>query len=96
MSKRMNGKLVVVTVCPGGRDSIYVGYAERDGDMLILSRASMVIYYEEVGTTGIADQPEKAARLRPCRRDVIVPLCNVSGIALADEEAWEDHLGVSR
>lgn len=92
----MDGKLVVVTISPGSYDTIYVGFAERHGDMFCLTRASMVLRYKEVGVPGIATEPDKAVRLRPSVRPVWIPLRSVSAIVEADPEAWEAHLGVSR
>ena len=93
----MNGELYIVTSSAGTSDSIYVGYTTRQGDMLRLESASMVLRYEEVGVPGIATQPEKAVRLRPALAGpVYIPLTSVSAIVRADEKAWGDHLGISR
>jgi len=95
----LDGKLVIVTSSPGDRDTIYVGFCKREGDMLILSDASMVVHYKEVGVAGIAKNPEHADRLRPATGPEgrwFVPLSSVAGIVEADPEAWKEHLGKSR
>ena len=95
----LNGKLVIVTSSPGYRDSIYVGYVEREGDLLVLSKSSMILRYETVGICGVASQPEFATSIRPVTSSngrVWVPLSSVSTLIEADEDAWKEHLGVSR
>lgn len=93
-----DGKLVIATASPGTRDFIYVGYAKRMDDRLILTQASMVLRYEEVGVPGLTSQPEKAIRLRPVTAldgTVDLPMaCTL--ICLADPDAWAGHLGLSR
>ena len=93
-----DGKLLIVTSAPGGRDTVYIGIAERHGDMILLESASMITQYKEVGVPGLAAQPEKATKLRPATGPgrVWLPLCSVSAIVEADMKAWADHLGVSR
>lgn len=95
----MDGKLLIATSSTGMRDTIYVGFAERQGDMLLLRQASMILRYEEVGVPGIATQPEKATRLRHVTHEsgrVWIPLGNITAMVEADAQAWESHLGVSR
>ena len=95
----LNGKFLIVTSAPGGRDTIYVGYATRHGDLLELQRASMVVHYVDVGVSGLATQPEKADRLRPATGPegrVILPMASIVAMVEADAEAWESLVGVSR
>ena len=93
-----DGKLVIATASPGTRDFIYVGYANRMDDRLIIKQASMIVQYKEVGVPGLTSQPEKAVRLRPVTAldgTVDLPMaCTLVG--LADPDAWAQHLGVSR
>ena len=93
-----DGQLVIATASPGTRDFIYVGYAKRMDDRLILTQASMIVRYEEVGVPGLTSQPEKAVRLRPVTAlEGIVDLPMASTlICLADPEVWAEHLGLSR
>lgn len=95
----LDNKLLIVRSNTGGRDVIYVGNAQREGDLLHLTQASMIVSYAEVGASGLAGEPDKATRLRPATGpdgSVWIPMSSVSDIAEADAIAWVDHLGVSR
>lgn len=95
----IDGKLLIVTSSPGSRDTIYVGYAKRSGDLLSLTQASMILRYEDVGVAGISTQPEKATRLRPVTSpggEVLLYMGSIAGMVVACPDAWEGHLGVSR
>lgn len=92
-----DGKLVIATCAPGTRDFIYVGIAKRMGDRLLLTGASMVLRYEEVGVPGISSQPEKAVRLRPITANngtIDMPMESTL-IMEADAKVWEEYLGKS-
>lgn len=92
-----DGKLVIATTAPGLRDFIYIGYAKRMDDRLVLTQASMILRYEEVGVPGLTSQPEKAVRLRPVTAlegTVDLPMASTL-ICLADADAWADYLGKS-
>ena len=98
MSK-LDGELVIVVSSPGNYDTIYVGVVEREGDMIVLRKASMIVRYEDVGVSGLAGQPEKAVSLRPVTSgngEVWIPLSGVAAIVVADADKWAGHLGVSR
>lgn len=95
----IDGSLLIVTSSPGIRDTIYVGYAERCGEFIILSKASMIVRYVEVGVAGIASEPEKATVLRPVTAlegKVIIPISGIASMVVADPACWDSHLGVSR
>lgn len=95
----IENKLLIVTSAPGTRDFIYIGYATREGDMIRLERASMILRYEAVGVPGLASQPERATHLRPATGpggEIILPLASMASMVAADPAAWESHLGVSR
>lgn len=95
----MDGKLLIVTSSHGARDTIYIGFAERQGDMLLLHRASMILRYEEVGVPGLSSNPTKATRLRHVTHEggrVWLPLLGVVAMVEADSQAWESHMSVSR
>jgi len=94
-----NGKLIIVRACPGGKDVIYIGYAHREGDMLLLTQANNILRYTEVGVSGVASQPTYATRLRPATGPdgrVWIPLISVSDILEADPSAWTGLLRLSR
>lgn len=93
-----NGKLMLVVSSPSGRDNIFIGYAYKQGDTIILKNASMVVRYEEVGVLGLSAMPKKAVRLRPAPTDacVIIQRMNIAYAVEADESAWKEHLGISR
>ena len=93
------GELIICVSSTGGPDTIYVGYATRSGDWLVLTQASMITRYTEVGVPGLSTQPEHAVRLRPVtwpKGRVRVPITSITGVVDADPAAWEDHLGVLR
>jgi hypothetical protein len=96
--KMFEGKLMIVVASPSGRDNIFVGYTKRINDMIVIEKASMIMYYEKVGILGCATQPEQATRLRPIEggNRVIVNLASLAYAVEADEKAWAEHLGVSR
>ena len=96
---QLDGKLLIVTSSPGVRDTIYIGYSERHGDMLCLTRASMILRYESVGVPGIAGDPSMATKLRPVTSPdatVWLPMSSMAALVVADPQAWESHLGISR
>lgn len=94
-----NGKLVIVTSSPGVRDVIYIGYVRREGDFLCLTQSSMILWYADVGVSGISGNPKKATRLRPVTSSdgqVWIPISSISAMVEADEKSWKLWLGVSR
>ena len=96
----LDGKLLIVTSAPGGRDTIYIGFAKATetqsyGPFLTLTQASMILRYEEVGVPGLASQPEKAVRLRPVsygEGEVVLPFSSISAMIVADPEKWKSFL----
>lgn len=93
----LQGRFILVTATIGGRDHIYVGHAERQGDRLVLKNASNVVFYNDVGTAGITTQPEKATCLRPVTTpegEVNLPIESCV-FAPADENAWAEYMGRS-
>ena len=97
--KKIENKLMIITSSPGTRDTLYIGYCTRIGDLIFVEKASMIVRYEEVGVPGLSSQPEKAIRLRPVETpgaEVVIPVSSISAMVSADIEKWKSHLGISR
>lgn len=90
-----DGTMALVVSAPSYRDTIYVGYVYRHGDMLEIKRATMVVYYETVATAGLSGAPDMATTKRQTSgRPVWIPLRSVAQILEVDEAKWIEHLPV--
>lgn len=92
----IEGKLCIVVSNNGGPDTIYIGYVHREDDLLILTTASMIVRYEDVGQAGLSHSPQGATRLRHASEEVALNMINVIAIIRASEMEWRGHLGISR
>ena len=91
----LNGKLVIVTASPGTRDHIYLGFAERFGDLLLLTNAKNIMHYRDDGIPGVAGDPAKADRTKDVmgpNGEMVIPISSIASIIFADMEKWETHL----
>lgn len=88
-----DGKFCVVVSAPSYRDTVYVGKVWRDGDLLRVEPAVMVVRYENGATAGLTLDPSTAKRVRPAHGPVWIPLVSVAQIAQADADAWAKRMG---